>query len=125
MVQAKYFGDIRDYFKYDLITSLVMEVSSFRKYVFIPMLTPPREDNQGNKEIPRDIGNKRPKLQSFIQGCQGKSLRHWETWLAKYVNNYRTIEPVDETYFYNDYESRKQSHSCSFCTFTNRASTHW
>lgn len=108
MVQAKYFGDIRDYFKYDLITSLVTEVSSFRKYVFIPMLTPPREDNQGSKKIPRDIGNKRHELQSFIQGCQGKSLRHWETWLARYVNNYHTIEPVDETYFYNDRESRRQ-----------------
>ena len=108
MVQAKYFGDVRDYFKYDLITSLVTEVSSFREYVFIPMLTSPREDNQGNKEIPPDIGNKRPELRSFIQGCQGKSLRHWETWLARYVNNYHTIEPVGEAYFYNDYESRRQ-----------------
>jgi hypothetical protein len=105
MVQLKYFGDSRDYFKYDLITSVIEEVP-FRKYVFIPMLTHPRKDNQGNKKT-YNIGNKRHELLSFIQECQGKSLRHWETWLARYVNEYYTIKKVDETYFCKAGEKRR------------------
>ena len=37
MVQLKYFGDNRDFFKYDLIT-VVLEHTSLSHYVFIPML---------------------------------------------------------------------------------------
>lgn len=47
MVQLKYFGDDRDYFKYDLITSLVSD-TTLRHYVFVPMLTEHRHDNEGN-----------------------------------------------------------------------------
>lgn len=38
MVQLKYFGDSRDYFKYDLITTLVQH-TSLDNYLFVPMLT--------------------------------------------------------------------------------------
>ena len=38
MVQLKYFGDDRDYFKYDSITYL-LKAGLFRRYAFIPMLT--------------------------------------------------------------------------------------
>lgn len=43
MVQLKYFGDSRDYFKYDLLAS-VLEEMNFGSYVFIPMLTNHRDD---------------------------------------------------------------------------------
>ena len=102
MLQLKYFGDSRDYFKYDLITSVLKELP-VSNYVFVPMLTEARDDKQGNKKIPSDSGGKSPKLLSFIQKClqssEGKSLRNWETWLSCYVNSYNTVEPVDETYF--------------------------
>jgi len=101
MVQLKYFGDNRDYFKYDLITSVVKELL-FSSYVFVPMLTESRNDKQGNKKIPFDGGGKSLELFSFIQKCQSsesKSLRHWETWLAPYVNSYNTVGSVDEIYF--------------------------
>lgn len=48
MVQLKYFGDSRDYFKYDLISS-ILEGMKIADYVFIPMLTNHRIDNEGNK----------------------------------------------------------------------------
>jgi hypothetical protein len=97
MVQLKYFGDSRDFFKYDLITA-VFEQSSLRHYVFIPMLTEHRHDNEGNK-LPRNLGDKSEHLFKFIASCNAKSLTHWEKWLIPYVDSYKTIEPVDETFF--------------------------
>lgn len=100
MVQLKYFGDSRDYFKYDLVT-LILEDMEIDNYVFIPMLTNHRIDNEGNKR-PKMIAGKSVSLFSFIGDCGSKSLCHWEKWLSTYVNNYKTVEPVDETYFEDD-----------------------
>ena len=100
MVQLKYFGDSRDFFKYDLITTIVKE-SSLCHYVFIPMLTKPRDDGQGNK-APLNIGDKCEDLLRFIKKCDSKSLKHWKDWLAPHVDSYSTIEPVDETYFLDE-----------------------
>ena len=60
------------------------------------MLTEHRPDNEGKKP-PRN--SKSRELWSFIEGCKSISLRHWETYLARYVNSYCTIEPVDKIYF--------------------------
>jgi len=97
MVQLKYFGDSRDFFKYDLITS-ILDGLKMDNYVFIPMLTNHRIDNEGNKS-PKMIGGKSQELLSFIAGCNSKSLCHWEHWLRNYAKNYKTIEPVDEKMF--------------------------
>ncbi len=97
MVQLKYFGDSRDYFKYDLIRT-VFERLSLRHYVFIPMLTEHREDKEGRKP-PANRGDKSQELLAFIKGCGSKSLAHWERWLAPYVQSYSTITPVDRTFF--------------------------
>lgn len=97
MVQLKYFGDSRDFFKYDLITA-VLDQLSLRHYVFIPMLTEHRQDNEG-KKIPCKRGNASDKLLEFIASCDGKSLKHWEAWLIHYVDSYRTLEPVDNKFF--------------------------
>ncbi len=97
MVQLKYFGDSRDFFKYDLITSILAGMK-IDNYVFIPMLTSHRIDNEGNKS-PKMIGGKSQDLLSFIVGCNSKSLSHWEQWIRNYTKNYKTIEPVDEIIF--------------------------
>ena len=97
MVQLKYFGDSRDYFKYDLIRA-VFKCSSLRHYVFVPMLTEHRHDNEG-KKTPRNRGDKTDDLLEFITRCSNKSLKHWECWLSRYVASYKTKEPVDETFF--------------------------
>jgi len=47
MVQLKYYGDDRDYFKYDLITYLLKSLE-IKNYGFVPMLTEHRDDNEGN-----------------------------------------------------------------------------
>ena len=97
MVQLKYFGDDRDYFKYDLISS-VLSRSSLRHYVFVPMLTEHRHDHEGKKP-PRNRGDKSDDLLEFISSRNGKSLKHWEDWFDRYVDSYKTLEPVDETFF--------------------------
>jgi hypothetical protein len=102
MVQLKYFGDDRDYFKYDLITS-IFEAGLLDRYVFIPMLTDHRNDNEGNRK-PIYKGDKSCKLYCFIMSCKDKSLNHWERWLTPYISSYHTIPPTDALFF-ND-ESR-------------------
>ena len=48
-MKNQYFGDIRDLFKYDLIISIIREIGSINRFIFIPLLT--RNDNRkdGNK----------------------------------------------------------------------------
>ena len=100
MVQLKYFGDSRDYFKYDLITA-VIERTSLRHYVFVPMLTKHRDNSEGQKS-PTNRRDKSEDLLRFIAKCGSKSLTHWELWLQRYVQSYATVEPVDSTFFSDD-----------------------
>lgn len=104
VVQLKYFGDSRDYFKYDLITYL-LKCSNLTNYVFIPMLTSHRIDGEGNK-LPKEVPGKSPELLSFIDSCLTKDLGHWETWLKPFVSSYKTINPVNSIFFSN--ETRKE-----------------
>lgn len=97
MVQLKYFGDSRDYFKYDLITYL-LKSGVVSNYIFIPMLTNPRPGREGNKK-PKYIEGKSPELLSFIDKCHTKDLSHWERWLSPHVNSYTTVKPVNEVFF--------------------------
>lgn len=103
MVQLKYFGDSRDYFKYDLITSILDKNNkTFENYIFVPMLTEHRTDDNEGKKTPNNTGRQSEELLSFIRKQDSKSLSHWEKWLRPYVNNYKTVEPVDETFFKDD-----------------------
>ncbi len=99
MVQLKYFGDDRDFFKYDLIT-FILQHSSLNNYVFVPMLTEHRDDNEGNKQATHKRG-KDSELLRFMRGCSTMSLTHWERWLSRFTDKYLTVEPVDEI-FYRD-----------------------
>ena len=51
-MKKQYLGDVRDLFKYDLIQHILKEISSLRKFAFIPMLT----ENEGSES---GDGNKR------------------------------------------------------------------
>ncbi|GEM_PF-2269199 len=97
MVQLRYFGDSRDYFKYDLI-SFLLENRGATNYVFIPMLTNYRIDNEGNKST-KPVEGKSKDLLALIANCSTKDLNHWERWLQKYSKSYKTIQPVNETFF--------------------------
>ncbi len=101
MVQLKHFGNDRDYFKYDLITYLLKKrVAS--NYVFIPMLTKPRDDDNERKKKPKPIEGKSRELLSFIEKCDTKDLKHWKRWLKPHVKSYTTLYPVNEIFFEDD-----------------------
>jgi len=97
MVQLKYFGDDRDFFKYDLITNILKNLQ-LTNYVFVPMLTEHRVDNEGNKK-PYNSGDKSQELYDFISKKNSKSLNHWEEWILNFVDFYHTLKPVDEIVF--------------------------
>ncbi|MBU2570510.1 MAG: hypothetical protein KJ725_10875 [Gammaproteobacteria bacterium] len=97
MVQLKYFGDSRDYFKYDLITHLLTD-GVISNYAFVPMLTNHRVDGEGNKTS-KHIRGKSKELLSFIEKCDSKSLEHWELWLKPHIESYVTVHPVNEMFF--------------------------
>ena len=97
MVQLKYYGDDRDYFKYDLI-SFVLKNSNFKQYGFVPMLTEHRYDNEG-KISPTPSNCKSNDLLSFISTHSNQDLNNWELWLKQYVSTYNCIQPVNTDYF--------------------------
>ena len=97
MVQLKYFGDDRDVFKYDLIRTVLIS-SLVKRYAFVPMLTKHRDDAEG-KMRPRERDEASHALLKFIATRNDKSLQHWETWLSSHVSTYKTVEPVDGTFF--------------------------
>jgi len=99
MVQLKYYGDDRDYFKYDLI-SIVLEESSFESYGFVPMLTEHRYDNEGNIS-PALSACKSKELLSFICSHSKPDLNNWEQWLKRYTSSYETVQPINSTYIGN------------------------
>lgn len=105
MVQLKYFGDDRDYFKYDLITSILKDII-FENYVFIPMLTNEPHSNKEGEKRPKEDGGKSKELYLFIGNRSPKRLSRWKGWLNDYVKNYKTVEPVDETFFKDDARDR-------------------
>lgn len=103
MVQLKYFGDSRDYFKYDLISS-VLQGMGINNYVFVPMLTDHRDDNEGNK-LPKHMEGKSASLYSFIKDCHSKDLNHWEKWFCEIGINYKTVQPVNDAFFRDENRS--------------------
>ena len=103
MVQLKYFGDSRDYFKYDLISSVLLGMGT-TNYVFVPMLTDHREDKEG-KKLPKQMEGKSALLYSFIRGCHSKDLNHWEKWFCEIGINYKTVQPVNEAIFRDEKRS--------------------
>ncbi len=97
MVQLKYYGDDRDYFKYDLI-SFILKNCDFKQYGFIPMLTEHRYDNEGNI-LPKPSNCKSKPLLSFIATHSKPDLKNWELWLKQYIPTYNSRRPINTNYF--------------------------
>ncbi|MCP4551854.1 MAG: hypothetical protein GY834_07415, partial [Bacteroidetes bacterium] len=93
MVQLKYYGDDRDYFKYDLISTVLDEIG-FDNYSFVPMLTEHRYDNEGDIS-PESSPCKSEELLAFICSHSKPDLNNWELWLKKYTSSYLTVQPIN------------------------------
>jgi len=85
-MKNQYFGDIRDLFKYDLITEVMKGVKPLQKFIFIPMLTPNDNRNDGNKRnfTEKNAGYLNERLKQF--------LTHWGHAVSKERRDFREIK---------------------------------
>jgi len=66
-MKNQYFGDANDFFKYDLVLTLVEGIGGGRSFTFIPMLTAADGSRDGGSN--RYDGSRRPNLYNFLQRC--------------------------------------------------------
>ena len=67
-MKNQYFGDVNDYFKYDLCIYLAENLPKVERFTFIPMLTADDSSSDGGKvEYPLGVGSE--SLYRFLQGC--------------------------------------------------------
>lgn len=100
-MKNQYFGDKRDYLKYDLLQETVEKMDCVNKLSFIPMLTKNDQKNDGNNRN-YEMGKKRPELYRFLRGCSENNQlnilslrRYFDGWAYEYCP-YR-----DEEWFEN------------------------
>lgn len=73
-MQNQYFGDKRDYFKYDLVIFLAKHLPGVQRFTFIPMLTKDDGSGHGGKTSYPEGGGY-PALYTFLQYCIKKQHR--------------------------------------------------
>lgn len=70
-MRNQFFGDVRDLFKYDLITWLVQNIEGIDRFTFIPMLT--ADDSRGHERktdyAEAKAGNKNEELVNLLREC--------------------------------------------------------
>lgn len=72
-MKNQYFGDRYDFFKYDLVLTLLEEIPELRRFTFIPMLTEGDGSKDGGR-IKYD-GSRRPDLDEFLKSRIRESKR--------------------------------------------------
>jgi hypothetical protein len=70
-MKNKYFGDIRDLFKYDLILRIAQGMVSIHRFLFIPMLTRDDSNKEGEKTdyTQAKAGTQNKALMSYLKNC--------------------------------------------------------
>ncbi|VVB87748.1 Uncharacterised protein [uncultured archaeon] len=76
-MKNQYFGDIRDLFKYDLISRICQENALPKRVLFIPMLTENDNNRDGNKNdySKAKAGVQNEKLKNFLDCCRKRDKR--------------------------------------------------
>ena len=68
-MKNQYFGDKRDFFKWDFLEDLLEAIPELKTFTNITMLTAPDETNQGRfRDYPQ--GRRREGLYNFLQNCR-------------------------------------------------------
>jgi len=69
-MKNQFFADKRDFFKYDLLLVLMEGMAVFRRFTFIPILTPDDGTRDGGlTDYPPDFHPRRQDLWNFLRGC--------------------------------------------------------
>jgi len=98
-MKNQYFGDRNDFFKYDLVLTLIEKIDSLKCFTFIPMLT--QDDGSGDGGLTDYDGRRRKELESFLKSCIRKSNRNIKN-LYSFFSNYENPEYhayKDDEYF--------------------------
>ena len=74
-MKNQYFGDLRDFIKYDLLLELVDSTPGLCRLTNIPMLTPNDGTGEGNVTA-FEQGNRRPDLYHFLRYCLARGDRN-------------------------------------------------
>lgn len=100
-MKNQYFGDIRDYLKYDLLQETIEKIAGINRLSYIPMLTRKDNRNDGSKEI-NGMGEKRPELYRFLSNCRQNQQLDIVN-LRRYFNGreYEYCPYKDQEYFEN------------------------
>ena len=72
-MKNQYFGDRNDFFKYDLVLSLIEKIENLKCFTFIPMLT--KDDGSSDGALTKYDGSRRKELDDFLKDCIKKSDR--------------------------------------------------
>ena len=77
-MKNKYFGDIRDLFKYDLILRITQGMISIHRFLFIPMLTSDDNNSDGRKTdyTKAKAGTQNKSLMSYLKDCVDRNRRN-------------------------------------------------
>jgi len=81
-VKNQYFGDQRDFLKYDLLADLAEHTPGVSRLTIIPMLTPHDGTREGNV-VAYDAGRRRPDIFHFLRYCLARNDRD--------IRNLRTL----------------------------------
>lgn len=73
-MKNQYFGDRRDFFKYDLALTLFEQIDCLNSFAFIPMLTENDKSKDGN--VTQYDGSRRKDLETFLKSCLQTSNRN-------------------------------------------------
>ena len=76
-MRNQFFGDVRDLFKYDLITWLIQNINSIDQFAFIPMLTEDDDKDHGLKMnyAKAKAGTNNTELVKILEGCVNRGKR--------------------------------------------------
>ena len=88
-MKNQYFGDINDFFKYDLVLNLIEKIENLKCFTFIPMLT--EDDGSGDGALTNYDGSRRKELDDFLKDCIKKSDRKVKN-LRSFMSKYDQIE---------------------------------
>ena len=66
-MKNQYFGDRNDFFKYDLVLSLMEKIENLKCFTFIPMLT--EDDSSRDGKLIIYDGKWRKELDDFLKDC--------------------------------------------------------
>ncbi|MEK6978318.1 MAG: hypothetical protein AABX40_08005 [Candidatus Hydrothermarchaeota archaeon] len=88
-MKNQYFGDRNDFFKYDLVLTLMERLEGLERFTFVPMLT--GDDKSRDGSLTYYDGKRRKDLEDFLKGCVEGSARDIRK-LRSFMSNYGQIK---------------------------------